>query len=167
MNALGGLGTIRLRPGSFVRGGARPGSARREGETREMAKQFGGRLPSWRAERVIADSPFTGRVNCCSLRAKACWPAPIRIRRSGPDGPAREWSEVRFPHSLGLLYSAFTGWLGFKVNSGEYKVMGMAPYGQPRFLDKLDRVVRVYDDGSIRLNMEYFSFHPSLTETYN
>ncbi len=75
--------------------------------------------------------------------------------------------EVRFPHSLGLLYSAFTAWLGFKVNSGEYKVMGMAPYGQPRFMDKLDRVIRVYDDGSIRLNMDYFSFHHSLSETYN
>ena len=75
--------------------------------------------------------------------------------------------EVRFPHSLGLLYSAFTGWLGFKVNSGEYKVMGMAPYGEPKHIDKLDRVVHVFDDGSIRLNMDYFSFHHSLSETYN
>lgn len=75
--------------------------------------------------------------------------------------------EIRFPHSLGLLYSAFTAWLGFKVNSGEYKVMGMAPYGQPRYTDKLDRIVRVFDDGSIRLNMDYFSFHHSLTETFN
>jgi carbamoyltransferase len=75
--------------------------------------------------------------------------------------------ETRFPHSLGLLYSAFTGWLGFKVNSGEYKVMGMAPYGQPRYLDKLARVIHTYDDGSFRLDMDYFSFHHSLTDTFN
>lgn len=74
--------------------------------------------------------------------------------------------EIRFPHSLGLLYSAFTAWLGFKVNSGEYKVMGMAPYGTPRYLDKLDKVIQVYDDGSFRLNMDYFSFHYSLRDSY-
>jgi len=71
--------------------------------------------------------------------------------------------EIRFPHSLGLLYSAFTGWLGFKVNSGEYKVMGMAAYGQPRYMEKMEKLIRVYDDGSFRLNMDYFSFHHSLT----
>jgi carbamoyltransferase len=75
--------------------------------------------------------------------------------------------ETRFPHSLGLLYSAFTGWLGFKVNSGEYKVMGMAPYGQPIYMDRLEKIVRVYDDGSFWLNMDYFSFHYSLSQTYN
>jgi carbamoyltransferase len=75
--------------------------------------------------------------------------------------------ELRFPHSLGLLYSAFTAWLGFKVNSGEYKVMGMAPYGQPRYMDKLEKLIKIYEDGSFRLNMDYFSFHYSLTETYN
>ncbi|MBI3930004.1 MAG: hypothetical protein HY319_30980 [Armatimonadetes bacterium] len=75
--------------------------------------------------------------------------------------------EIRFPHSLGLLYSAFTAWLGFKVNSGEYKVMGMAPYGQPRYMDKLEKIVRVFADGSFRLDMDYFSFHHSQTDTYN
>jgi carbamoyltransferase len=74
--------------------------------------------------------------------------------------------EIRFPHSLGLLYSAFTGWLGFKVNSGEYKVMGMAPYGQPRHMDKLEKIIKVYPDGSFQLNMDYFSFHHSLRSTY-
>jgi carbamoyltransferase len=74
--------------------------------------------------------------------------------------------ELRFPHSLGLLYSAFTAWLGFKVNSGEYKVMGMAPYGRPRYVDKLDRLIRVWDDGSFHLNMDYFTFHHSSTHTY-
>ena len=75
--------------------------------------------------------------------------------------------EIRFPHSLGLLYSAFTGWLGFKVNSGEYKVMGMAAYGEPRYLDKLEKLIKVYGDGSFWLNIDYFSFHYSLTQTYS
>lgn len=75
--------------------------------------------------------------------------------------------EIRFPHSIGLFYSAFTAWLGFKVNSGEYKVMGMAPYGQPRYQDKLAKVINVFDDGSFRLNMDYFSFHYSLRDSYN
>jgi carbamoyltransferase len=75
--------------------------------------------------------------------------------------------EIRFPHSIGLFYSAFTAWLGFKVNSGEYKVMGMAPYGQPRYLDKLEKLIKVFDDGSFRLNMDYFSFHYSLRDSYN
>ncbi len=73
--------------------------------------------------------------------------------------------EIRFPHSLGLLYSAFTGWLGFKVNSGEYKVMGMAPYGEPRYLDKVEKLVHVHDDGSFQLDLSYFKFQHSLTDT--
>jgi carbamoyltransferase len=75
--------------------------------------------------------------------------------------------EIRFPHSLGLLYSVFTAWLGFKVNSGEYKVMGMAPYGNPRYMDKLEKIFFQHSDGSFTLNMEYFSFHESLTDAYN
>ncbi|HLU10671.1 MAG TPA: carbamoyltransferase [Oceanobacillus sp.] len=76
--------------------------------------------------------------------------------------------EQRFPHSLGLLYSAFTALLGFQVNDGEYKVMGMAPYGQPRYVDKIMRVVELNpSDGSFRLNMDYFSFHHSTQHTYN
>jgi carbamoyltransferase len=67
-----------------------------------------------------------------------------------------------FPHSLGLLYSAFTAFLGFEVNEGEYKVMGMAPYGEPRYVDKVWKLVRQNDDGSFCLNMDYFSFHHSL-----
>jgi len=77
------------------------------------------------------------------------------------------WDELRFPHSLGLLYSAFTAYLGFRVNSGEYKVMGMAPYGEPRYIDKVHKVVRVADDGSIEMNMDYFSYHYSMTDTFN
>ena len=75
--------------------------------------------------------------------------------------------EIRFPHSLGLFYSAFTAWLGFQVNNGEYKVMGMSPYGQPRYLDKVAQVLRLADDGSFALNMDYFSFHTSTSDTYN
>lgn len=67
--------------------------------------------------------------------------------------------EIRFPHSLGLLYSTFTSYLGFKVNSGEYKVMGLAPYGNPRFSRLImDDVISLNDDGSFALNMEYFDF---------
>jgi carbamoyltransferase len=75
--------------------------------------------------------------------------------------------ELRFPHSAGLLYSAFTAYLGFRVNSGEYKVMGMAPYGEPRYVDKVYKVARVADDGSIEMNLDYFSYHHSTTDTYN
>ncbi|RME62505.1 MAG: hypothetical protein D6790_06175 [Caldilineae bacterium] len=75
--------------------------------------------------------------------------------------------EIRFPHSLGLLYSAFTAWLGFRVNNGEYKVMGMAPYGEPNHLDKVERLIRVAGDGSFALDMDYFSYHRSTTDTFN
>lgn len=77
------------------------------------------------------------------------------------------FGEVKFPHSLGLLYSAFTAFLGFQVNEGEYKVMGMAPYGQPTRVEDVYKLFDVGDDGSFRLNMEYFSFHHSTTNTFN
>ena len=74
--------------------------------------------------------------------------------------------EIRFPHSLGLLYSAFTDYLGFKVNSGEDKVMGLAPYGEPRFKDLiLDRLVDVKPDGSYWLDQDYFNYATGLTMT--
>jgi carbamoyltransferase len=74
--------------------------------------------------------------------------------------------EIHFPHSLGLLYSAFTYFLGFKVNSGEYKVMGLAPYGEPRFKNIiLDKLIDVKEDGSFRLNMNYFNYATGLTMT--
>jgi carbamoyltransferase len=74
--------------------------------------------------------------------------------------------ELHFPHSIGLLYSAFTYYLGFKVNSGEYKVMGLAPYGEPRYTERiLDELVELHDDGSLRLNMKYFNFAAGLTMT--
>jgi carbamoyltransferase len=74
--------------------------------------------------------------------------------------------EIRFPHSLGLLYSAFTYYAGFKVNSGEYKVMGLAPYGEPRFKDLiLSHLMDLKDDGSFRLDMSYFEYCQGLTMT--
>jgi carbamoyltransferase len=76
--------------------------------------------------------------------------------------------EIHFPHSLGLLYSAFTYFLGFKVNSGEYKVMGLAPYGEPRFQDIiLGKLIDVKEDGSFRLSMDYFNYATGLTMTNN
>ena len=75
--------------------------------------------------------------------------------------------QMEFPHSLGLLYSAFTAFLGFEVNEGEYKVMGMAPYGQPRYVDKVWKIVHQNQDGSFALDMDYFSFHQSTERTFN
>lgn len=66
--------------------------------------------------------------------------------------------EVRFPHSLGLLYSAITYYLGFRVNSAEYKVMGLAPYGEPKYMDQMRELINVADDGSFTLNMKYFTY---------
>ena len=76
--------------------------------------------------------------------------------------------EIYFPHSLGLLYSAFTYYTGFKVNSGEYKVMGLAPYGKPRFTDLiLSNLIDVKEDGSFRLDQSYFNYSTGLTMTTN
>ena len=74
--------------------------------------------------------------------------------------------EQHFPHSLGLLYSAFTAFLGFEVNEGEYKVMGMAPYGTPRYVDEIWKVVSQNDDGSFWLDPQYFAFHHSTKNSY-
>jgi carbamoyltransferase len=74
--------------------------------------------------------------------------------------------ELKFPHSLGLLYSAFTYFTGFRVNSGEYKVMGLAPYGQPRYVALIkDHLLEIRDDGSLWMNMEYFTYPHGLTMT--
>lgn len=75
--------------------------------------------------------------------------------------------EIRFPHSLGLFYSAFTAFLGFRVNNGEYKVMGMSPYGRPTRMDDVYKVIGVGGDGSFRLDMDYFDFHRSTKRTFS
>ena len=74
--------------------------------------------------------------------------------------------QMRFPHSVGLLYSAFTYYTGFEVNGGEYKVMGLAPYGEPKYVQAIrDHLIDIADDGSVRLNMDYFEFVHGLTMT--
>jgi len=84
----------------------------------------------------------------------------------GKDNKIELLRELHFPHSLGLLYSAFTYYLGFKVNSGEYKVMGLAPYGEPKYADLiLDRLIDLKQDGSFRMDMEYFDYLGGMTMT--
>jgi carbamoyltransferase len=81
-------------------------------------------------------------------------------------GNLKVMKEIHFPHSLGLLYSAFTYYTGFKVNSGEYKVMGLAPYGEPRYADLIrEKLITVADDGSFQLDMSYFDYATGLTMT--
>ena len=84
----------------------------------------------------------------------------------GKDNDIEILADIRFPHSLGLLYSAFTYYTGFKVNSGEYKIMGLAPYGEPKYVQQIyDHLVDVKEDGSFKLNQEYFNYSVGLTMT--
>lgn len=84
----------------------------------------------------------------------------------GKDNKIQIIAEIRFPHSLGLLYSAFTYYTGFKVNSGEYKLMGLAPYGEPKYKDLiLSELIDLKEDGSFKLNMKYFNYCAGLTMT--
>ncbi len=84
----------------------------------------------------------------------------------GEENKLRIMADIQFPHSLGLLYSAFTYYTGFKVNSGEYKVMGLAPYGEPKYVKAIfDNLVDLKDDGSFRMNMDYFNYAAGLTMT--
>lgn len=75
--------------------------------------------------------------------------------------------EIRFPHSLGLLYSVFTAFLGFKINNGEHKVMGMSAFGKPKYADRIYELMKINPDGSFRLNMEYLSYHYSTKYSFN
>ena len=84
----------------------------------------------------------------------------------GKGSNLKVFKEIYFPHSLGLLYSAFTYYLGFKVNSGEYKLMGLAPYGQPRYSDLIKKkLINIAEDGSFQLDMSYFNYTTGLTMT--
>jgi len=85
---------------------------------------------------------------------------------TGKGNEVQMLAEIQFPHSLGLLYSAFTYYTGFRVNSGEYKVMGLAPYGEPKYKDLiLENLIDVQDDGSFKMNMDYFNYCAGLTMT--
>lgn len=92
---------------------------------------------------------------------------PTAACGSGQANEIRLNKQIMFPHSLGLLYSAFTSFLGFQVCEGEYKVMGMAAYGQPRYVDEIRELVRQNGDGSLALDMDYFCYHYSLDGMFN
>lgn len=85
----------------------------------------------------------------------------------GTDNRIDLLKEISYPHSLGLLYSTFTAYLGFRVNDGEYKVMGLAPYGKPVYADDVLRLIDIREDGSFRLDLRFFSFHTSLSTPYS
>ncbi len=83
----------------------------------------------------------------------------------GRDTKIEIFKELRFPHSLGLLYSAFTAYCGFEINEGEYKLMGMHPYGKPQYVDKIYEMIKVGEDGSLWHNMDFFAYHYSRDTT--
>ncbi len=129
---------------------------------RVLQKRLGWKRPVWFAEHHVSHaassffcSPFEEAavltVDGVGEWATSTW-------GTGRGNTLELNGEIRFPHSLGLLYSAVTAYLGFKVNSAEYKVMGLAPYGEPRYVDRLKQVIDIADDGSFRLNMDYFVF---------
>jgi carbamoyltransferase len=90
-----------------------------------------------------------------------------RGKRSGERVEVELLREIRFPHSLGMLYSTFTAFLGFPVNEGEYKVMGLASYGRPRFADDVRAMVERTDDGAFRLDMSFFEYHTTAKRSYS
>ena len=93
--------------------------------------------------------------------------ASTSLWRGGGGAPLERLAEVRFPHSLGLVYSAFTAWLGFRVNEGEYKVMGLAAFGEPRFADRVRKVLRGTADGGFAVDTRYLRYHRSATQSYS
>jgi carbamoyltransferase len=115
------------------------------------------------AASAFFPSPFKKAVVVC-LDGVGEWAATsVWI---GEDNKLTPQWEIDFPHSLGLLYSAFTYYTGFRVNSGEYKLMGLAPYGEPKYVDLiLDNLLDIKDDGTYRLNMKYFNYATGLTMT--
>ncbi len=137
-------------------------------ELKSLSKTYGGHEKLLFAEHHISHaasayypSPFDEAV-VLTLDGVGEWATTTVMIGAGKTlTPVKE---LHFPHSLGLLYSAFTYYTGFRVNSGEYKVMGLAPYGEPRFKDLiLDKVVDLKDDGSYRLNQDYFNYMTGLT----
>jgi carbamoyltransferase len=155
-------------------------------------RQFLDGMPVWLKEKLFtreqirADLGYKGEVYFAehheSHAASAFYPSPFAeaavltmdgvgewATSSFGVGKGKDlelWAELRFPHSLGLLYSAFTYYTGFKVNSAEYKVMGLAPYGEPRYVDTILReLVDLKEDGSFKLNMRYFNYLRGRTMT--
>ncbi len=115
------------------------------------------------AASAFYPSPFA-RAAILTLDGVGEWTTTSLAIGNGND--LKTVKEIHFPHSLGLLYSAFTYYTGFKVNSGEYKVMGLAPYGTPRYADLIrQKLITIADDGSFQLNMRYFDYATGLTMT--
>lgn len=140
----------------------------------------------WTRDIIKKELPFEGRVVFAehheSHAASAFYPSPFQEAAFltvdgvgewtttsygvGKDNDVRIMADMKFPHSLGLLYSAFTYYTGFRVNSAEYKVMGLAPYGEPRYKELiLSELMELKDDGSFRLNMDYFDYGAGLRMT--
>ncbi len=155
-------------------------------------RSFYEQLPSWLKEKLFMRGTmrkaldYQGSVlfstHHQSHAASAFFPSPFEEAAFITVDGVGEWStttygtgtgnkikilkEIKFPHSIGLLYSAFTYFTGFKVNSGEYKLMGLAPYGQPKYVDIIKReLIDLRDDGSFRLNMKYFDYCAGLRMT--
>ncbi|MGB5107723.1 MAG: carbamoyltransferase N-terminal domain-containing protein, partial [Candidatus Zixiibacteriota bacterium] len=157
-------------------------------------KSFAKALPLWLHHKLQIPreikrglgNEFRGKIlfsqHHLSHAASAFYPSPFERAAILTIDGVGEWStttigrgngsqieiltEIRFPHSLGLLYSAFTYYLGFAVNSGEYKLMGLAPYGEPKYADLiLDKLINVKDDGSFWMDMSYFNYCSGLTMT--
>ena len=142
---------------------------------KELQFTLGGREINWRERLLFSEHHL-------SHAASAFYPSPFESAAILTLDGVGEWTttslalgkgsklkvmkEIHFPHSLGLLYSAFTYYIGFKVNSGEYKVMGLAPYGDPCYADLIkDKLITVADDGSFQLDMSYFEYATGLTMT--
>src|SRR4030088_675827 len=140
----------------------------------------------WMKELIKEELSYTGKIifpeHHESHAASAFFPSPFSEAAFLSVDGVGEWtttsfgvgrgnqvemrSELHFPHSLGLLYSAFTYMTGFKVNSGEYKLMGLAPYGEPKYVDVILReVIDIREDGSFKLNMKYFDYCAGLRMT--
>lgn len=130
----------------------------------------------------LYDGPIYFTTHHASHAASAFFPSPFKEAAIITFDGVGEWStstwgvgrdnkidlrhEIRFPHSLGLLYSAFTYYTGFKVNSGEYKLMGLAPYGEPKYVQKIvDHLIDIKEDGSFWLDQDYFNYSAGLTMT--
>ena len=117
------------------------------------------------AASAFFPSPFETAAILC-LDAVGEW-ATTSLWLGEGNNMIPQW-EIDFPHSLGLLYSAFTYYTGFKVNSGEYKLMGLAPYGEPKYTNLiLENLIDIKEDGTFRLNMDYFNYATGLTMTNN
>ncbi len=140
----------------------------------------------WLKEVIASELNFSGKIlfpeHHQSHAASAFYPSPFDDAAFITFDGVGEWTttsigvgeknkikilaDIKFPHSLGLLYSAFTYYTGFKVNSGEYKVMGLAPYGEPKYVNTiLENLMDLKEDGSFKLNMKYFNFAAGLTMT--